>query len=67
MGVCTAGSPTDVCAEGERGATRPVLAFVHLFPLEPPKLGTPSQRRQGAAEKASADSTREWGGGGGAP
>ena len=48
-GSCTAGSPKDVHAEGGRGLTWPVLAFVHPFPLGPPKVGTPSQRRQGTA------------------
>ena len=62
---CTAGSPAAVPEgrgrsvgspigslggkKREGRSSRPVLAFVHPFPVGCPKVDTPSQRRQGTA------------------
>ena len=55
-----------VATRGGKRPYQPSLAFVHPFPLGTPKVDSPSQRRQGTAERVqvSADSGLVRGGGG---
>ena len=61
-----AGSPV-VATRGGKRPYQPSLAFVHPFPLGTPKVDSPSQRRQGTAERGKCPQTGCvcWGGGGG--
>ena len=58
-----AGSPV-VATRGGKRPYQPSLAFVHPFPLGTPKVDSPSQRRQGTAERGKCPQTGCLGGGG---
>ena len=60
-----AGSPV-VATRGGKRLYQPSLAFVHPFPLGTPKVDSPSQRRQGTAERGKFPQTVLNTGGGGA-
>ena len=57
-----------VASRGGKRPYQPSLAFVHPFPLGTPKVDSPSQRRQGTAERGkcpqTVDHARARGGGG---
>ena len=59
-----AGSPV-VATRGGKTPYQPSLAFVHPFPLGTPKVDSPSQRRQGIAERGKCPQTGPTPGGGG--
>ena len=59
-----AGSPV-VATRGGKRPYQPSLAFVHPFPLGTPKVDSPSQRRQGTAERGKCPQTDAPRGGGG--
>ena len=59
-----AGSPV-VATRGGKRPYQPSLAFVHPFPLGTPKVDSPSQRRQGTAERGKCPQTGLPGAGGG--
>ena len=46
-----------VATRGGKRPYQPALAFVHLFPLGTPKVDSPSQRRQGTAERGKCPQT----------
>ena len=54
-----------VATRGGKRPYQPSLAFVHPFPLGTPKVDSPSQRRQGTAERGKCPQTVTQGGGGG--
>ena len=58
-----AGSPV-VATRGGKRPYQPSLVFVHPFPLGTPKVDSPSQRRQGTAERGKCPQTEGRGGGG---
>ena len=58
-----AGLPV-VATRGGKRPYQPSLAFVHPFPLGTPKVDSPSQRRQGTAERGKCRQTVSTGGGG---
>ena len=58
-----AGSPV-VATRGGKRPYQPSLAFVHPFPLGTPKVDSPSQRRQGTAERGKCLQTGGGTGGG---
>ena len=54
-----------VATRGGKRPYQPSLAFVHPFPLGTPEVDSPSQRRQGTAERGKCPQTAFGGGGGG--
>ena len=46
-----------VATRGGKRPYQPSLAFVHPFPLGTPKVDSPSQRRQGTAERGKCPQT----------
>ena len=54
-----------VATRGGKRPYQPSLAFVHPFPLGTPKVDSPSQGRQGTAERGKCPQTVHVGGGGG--